>query len=135
MDSVFSQCYISDADGVFTRYHRPNWSGGKLVLDSVQILPHATLAADGTNYVELTLKQGSTAISLIKTTDSGEAGDATHEAGAALTAGTEASFSLSGTGTQLEFSSTVPVVIVGTKGGSGGALECDITFKWTPKRV
>lgn len=135
MDSIFSQCYISDADGVFTRYHRPNWSGGKLVLDSVQILSHATLATHGTDYVSITLKQGSTAISLIKTTNSGQALDATHEAGAALTAGTEAAFSLTGTGTQLEFDSTTPLQVVGTKGGSGGAVEVDITFKWTPKRV
>ena len=131
LDVIHTQTYISDADGVFTRYVRPLApTGCKVVLEAASLLPHATSTAGGTDYDEVVLKQGSTAISLLTGTNSGQAADATHQAGATLTAGTEKAMTLTGVGSQLEFSATVPLVCVGTKGGDGVALEVDLICRW-----
>lgn len=135
LDVLHSTVYISDADGAFTRYHRPVApSGCKLVLEAASVVPSAASAAHGTDYAGIILYQGSTAITKNKTTNSGQAADSTNEAGASLAAGTETAFSLIGVGSQLEFSATTPLKIVGAKGGSGVAFDLEINFRWRIQR-
>ena len=134
-DIIYSTHLLSDADSSFTRYVWPAAPANTvLVLEAAEILVSATATADGTNYGELVLKQASTAISLIKGTNSGQSADATHEAGATLTAGTRSGFTLTGVGKQLEFSQSQALSLVGSKGGSGVAIDGELSCRWRVRR-
>lgn len=92
----------------------PGLSGEEYVLESLVFIPDSdgAVSLDGTNYITVTAKQGSTSLGSFNT----------NTGGTALVAGTAVSFSLSGAA--LQFSSLTDALIIDSaKTGTGAVLK------------
>lgn len=91
----------------------PGLSGTTVVLESLVFIPDSdgAVSLDGTNYITVTAKRGSTILGSFNT----------NTGGTALVAGTAVSFTLSG---NLEFSAlTQSLIIDSVKTGTGAVLK------------
>lgn len=97
----------------------PPSSGGKLKLLSVTLSPNETSAVHATDYVDITVKKGSTALSAARSTNS--------STGSALTQNTPEAIALTGVGSDLEATFTAPHhVLVDATPGAGVAVDVSI---------
>lgn len=81
---------------------------------SLKIIPATSVSTHAANYITITVKSGSTTLATFTTNSSG---------GAALTAGTVVTMTLTGAGTELEIAAAGVVTVEVAKAGTGPAYK------------
>jgi len=94
-------------------------AGSKWKLLSVQVMPQATLAADGTNYRTVDVQVGGSSVVASMTS-----------AATAFTAGTTRAFTVTGVGSAIEVTRAAPLSAVLAHAGSGGTFEGTVTAEF-----
>lgn len=111
--------YATAAGTALIRNICPPTSGERWSLVDLALMPNVTSATDGTNYCTISVYSDTgtgTSIATAKTTNS--------SGGAALTAGTISSFTLTGTPTQKECTQAAPHHVDVAHAASGVAVDC-----------
>lgn len=91
--------------------------GSKAVVSSITIVPAVSVSTHAANYITLTVKKGATTIATYTTNSSG---------GAAMTAGTPITMTISGTGLSLELAAGGVFEVAVAKAGTGPAYGFDV---------
>ncbi len=124
---IFTTLPFAVAAGTAFTQYAAQPAPGEWELVSAYFTPSSAgaVAVHATNYVTITLKQGSTSLGALTTNSTG---------GAALVAGTPSAFSLSG-GSALQFGQADPLVIDVAHGGTGGAANGTLACAWKKKQA
>jgi len=93
--------------------------GSKWKFLGAQVMPQATLAADGTNYRTVDVQVGGSSVVTPLTS-----------AATAFTAGTTRAFSVTGVGSAIEVTRAAPLSAVLGSAGSGGTFEGTVTAEF-----
>lgn len=109
---------VSGSDSTDTDY-AGNASAVKVALTKVLMVPKTSVSTHASNYVTVTIKKGSTTLGSWTSNSSG---------GSALTAGTPAEITLTGTGVDLEIASGAAFLVDVTKAGTGPAYDMNVLF-------
>lgn len=104
---------MSGTDALDTNYAF-NGSPFTAKVIGLKLIPVVSVSTHASNYITITAKNGSTTLATFTTNSSG---------GAAMTAGTPITMTLSGTGTDLEIAADGLVTFNVTKNGTGPAYE------------
>jgi len=107
--------------------HLSHGLDGTYKLEAAYFTPTAAVTAAATNFVTVALNKGA-AGTLIASVDT----DAT---GVSFVVGTPTAITISGTGTDLEFTATDGLEVDLNKDGTGGTIEGSITLRWVRARV
>lgn len=99
---------------------------GTWELDELTFVPENTVTANDTNYTTITAKKGATALATFNTTIA---------TGTAHTLATPIALSITGTGQDLEFTNSTPLIIDKTDSGSGQISAGTYSAKFTRVRV
>ena len=111
------------ADASVRYYFAPSTSSGKLKLLRCVLAPAATSSTNASNYADITLKKGSTALCTVRSTNS--------STGSALTQGTPEALSITATGEDLESTFTSPhYLLIDATPGTGVAVSLDIVAEY-----
>lgn len=125
-DYCYDVIEVNEAANTDEVWYAGPTGSGEWLLDVVQFLPYTTTAADGTDYITVAVKNGSTTLGSFNTNSGGT--------GAALTAGAVTGVTLSG-GKSLEFTGGTDVVTVAsTNAGCGKAIEGKLQFRFKKLR-
>lgn len=119
MEIVYTKHLVSASSTVDETRYMPTYR--KLTLKRILLVPNETTAADGSNYLTLTVTNGSTTLAT-RTTES-----------AALTAGTVEALTLVAT-VDLDFSDLGAIKIVKTHTGSGAVCDVEFAFEFDARR-
>lgn len=104
---------LSGTDAVDTNY-AINGSAFTAKILAVKLIPATSVSTHASNYITVTVKSGSTTLGTFTTNSSG---------GAAMTAGTPITVTLTGTGADLEIAAGGLVTFDVTKAGTGPAYK------------
>lgn len=96
-----------------TYYASLGGAGGEWQLDSAELMPDASFAADATNYFVITIQQGSSVIGTITL------------ASQTLAAGTSVAFALT-KDVDAEFAGDDPITVLVTEAGSATSVACRV---------
>ncbi len=97
----------------------PPTTTGKWKLKSLSIVPNETSATNASNYADLTMKKGSTALMTARSTNA--------STGAEVTQGTGEAMTLTGTGTDMECTLAAPHhLLIDCTPGTGVAVDISI---------
>ena len=96
-------------------------------LEEIAIVPNETSTAHASNYADLTLKKGSTAIATVRSTNSGT--------GSTMTQGTGEVLAITGAGANLEATLAAPIhLLVDATPGTGVAVDIQVQAVFSVKR-
>lgn len=107
---------LSGTDATDTNY-AINGSAFTAKILALKIIPATSVSTHASNYITVTVKSGSTTLATFTTNSSG---------GAAMTAGTVITMTLSGTGTELEIAAGGLVTVEVAKAGTGPAYKFSV---------
>lgn len=107
---------LSGTDATDTNY-AINGSAFTAKILALKIVPATSVSTHASNYITVTVKSGSTTLATFTTNSSG---------GAAMTAGTVITMTLSGTGTELEIASGGLITVEVAKAGTGPAYKFSV---------
>lgn len=107
---------LSGTDATDTNY-AINGSAFTAKILALKIVPATSVSTHASNYITVTVKSGSTTLATFTTNSSG---------GAAMTAGTVITMTLTGTGTELEIAAGGLVTVEVAKAGTGPAYKFSV---------
>ena len=119
MNVVYTKHLVSASSTVDETRYMPTYR--KLTLQRILIVPNETTAADGSNYLTLTVTNGATSLAVRATNSS------------ALTAGSVEALTLTAS-KALDFDDLGAIKIVKTHNGSGAVCDVEFAFEFAPAR-